>query len=79
MLRHDRAVFDRLKNFARMAGASVDVDTNTACVLRDTLDSSINLASGLTAVIFDTGALMSISNNTANFPYAIEPCNVDLQ
>ena len=42
-------------------------------------DSSINLASGLTAVIFDTGALMSISNNKAGCPYGIEPCDVELQ
>ena len=79
MLRHDRAVFDRLKNYAWMAGASVDLDSGSARVLRDALDSSINLASGLTAVIFDTGASMSISNDKADFPYGIEPCNVDLQ
>ena len=62
-----------------MARASVDLDSFSACVLRDTLDSSINLASGLTAVIFDTGASMSITNNKADFLYGIEPCNVDLQ
>ncbi len=79
MLRHDRAGLDRLKNYAWMAGASVDLDSGSASVLRNALDSSIYLASGLTAVIFDTGASMSISNNKADFPYGIEPCNVDLQ
>ena len=54
MLGRDRAVFDRLKSFAWMAGTSVNLVSLTARVLRDTRDSSINLASGLTAVIFDT-------------------------
>ena len=43
------------------------------------LDSSIYLASGLTAVIFDTGASMSISNNAADFPDGIEPCEAKLK
>ena len=73
MLRRDRAVFDRLKSFAWTAGASVNLDSLTARVLQDTLDSSINLASGLTVVIFDTGASWIISNNKADFPYGIEP------
>ena len=70
MLHHDRAVFDRLKNYAWMAEASVDLDSNSARVLRDALDSSINLASGLTAFIFDTGASVSILNNAADFRMA---------
>ena len=68
MLCHDRAVFDRLKNYAWMAGASVNLDSGSARVLRDALDSSINLASGLTAVILDT-----------DFPDGIEPCEAELQ
>ena len=79
MLHHDRAVFDRLKNYAWMAGASVDFDSNSARILRDALDSSINLVSGLTAIIFDTGASVSISNNAADFPDGIEPCEAELQ
>ena len=68
MLRHDHAVFDRLKQYAWMAGASVNLDSGSARVLRDALDSSINLASGLTAVILDT-----------DFPDGIEPCEAELQ
>ena len=78
MLRHDRAVFT-LKNYAWMAGASADLDSNSARVLRDALDSSINLASVLTAIIFDTGASISISNNAADFPDGLEPCDAELQ
>ena len=79
MLRRDCAVFDRLKHYVWMAGASVNLDDGTASVLRYALDSSIYLASGLTAVIFDTGASISISNNAADFPDGIEPCEAKLQ
>ena len=62
-----------------MAGASVNLDAGTASILRDALDSLIYLASGLTAVIFDAGASISISNNAADFPDGIEPCEAELQ
>ena len=58
-----------------MAGASVDLDAGSACVLRNALDSSIYLASGLTAVIFDTGASISISNNARpNCKESVQVC-----
>ena len=79
MLRHDRVVFDRLKKYAWMARGSIDLDSKSATVLRDALDSSINLASGLTTIIFNTGASISISNNAADFPGGIEPCEAELQ
>ena len=79
MLHHDRTVFDRLKKYVWIVGASADLDSGSTSVIRNALNSSIYLASGLMAVIFDTGALTSISNNKADFPYGIEPCNIDLQ
>ena len=43
------------------------------------LDVPICLASAMIAIIFDTGASMSISGEEKDFPYGVEKCSIKLQ
>ena len=62
-----------------MAGVSKKLDETSASVLRTVLEMPICLASTLIAIIFDTGASISISDESKDFPYGIEKCCTTLQ
>ncbi len=61
LLTRERRILDELKSYCWMAGDSKKLDETSASVLRTVLEVPICLASALIAIIFDTGASMSIS------------------
>ena len=78
-LKRDFDVYQRLKDLNWLKGDSVYLTEETAQVLRDTMESSLFLASGLRLVIIDTGASLSISNDPNDFLDGFEHCDIKLQ
>ena len=62
-----------------MAGDSKKLDIVSASVLQTVLEVTICLALAMIAIIFDTGASMSISGELKDFPYGFEKCSAMLQ
>ena len=79
LLTRERLILDELKSYCWMVGASKKLDETSASVLQTVLEVPICLASTLIAIIFDTGASMSISGELKDFPYGIEKCCTTLQ
>ena len=79
LLTREKRILDKLKSFCWMAGESKKLDETSASVLRTVLEVLICLASALIAIIFDTGASMSIFGKLTDFPYGIEKRCMTLQ
>ena len=79
LLTREKRIYDQLKSFSWMAGESTRLNNESASVLRTILDVPICLASAMIAIIFDTGASMSISGEEKDFPYGVEKCSIKLQ
>ena len=79
LLTKENRILDELKSVCWMADGSKKLDETPASVLQKVLKVPICLAPALIAIIFDTGASMSISGELKNFPYGIEKFCTTLQ
>ena len=79
LLTREKRIFEQLKSFSWMVGDSIRLNNESASVLRTMLEVPICLASVMIAIIFDTGASMSISGEEKDFFYGFEKCSIKLQ